>query len=229
MIYQSIQPSFYLKDYIREYLLLHFVLNENATVPIKPYPAIPEQGITLYVRGFILCSDPENNSIEKRPGTVIFGQPVARQNLQPSADYCMFNIRFQPGALYQLLKIPMNELVHKNIDAEAVLGKEIRELNERLGDNLSYPDMVKTVEAFLWKKFQQTRIDEHPSVVIPRLILGDPSSFNLDKMASLACLSASQFERTFIRQIGITPKFFARMCRFQQAYELKEKNRNWIG
>jgi transcriptional regulator GlxA family with amidase domain len=49
-------------------------------------------------------------------------------------------------------------------------------------------------------------------------------------MASLACLSISQFERRFIQQTGITPKFYTRINRFYQAYQIKEKNpkNDWL-
>ena len=43
-------------------------------------------------------------------------------------------------------------------------------------------------------------------------------------MAGLACLSISQFERRFIQLTGITPKFFTRINRFYNAYQLKDQN-----
>lgn len=36
-------------------------------------------------------------------------------------------------------------------------------------------------------------------------------------------MSPSQFERKFQRQTGVTPKFFSRICRFYQAFELKTR------
>ena len=223
MIYQSIQPSLHLRRYIREYLLLHFVLDEHTPVPVKPYPAIPEQGITFYVRGFLLCTHPDTNTVEKRPQTVIFGQPVARQNLHPSPEYLMFNVRFQPGVLYPLVKVPMQDLAHQNIDAEAVFGTEIGELNNYLSNAPTYAAMLNAVEAFLWKTFQQVNPSDHPSDGIAKYIQDHPHSVNINALSAQACLSLRQLERNFMRQIGVTPIFFARMCRFQEAFILKER------
>ena len=45
------------------------------------------------------------------------------------------------------------------------------------------------------------------------------------------CLCPKQFEKNFIQQIGIAPKFFARISRFNKAsFEKKENNKelNWL-
>ncbi len=40
----------------------------------------------------------------------------------------------------------------------------------------------------------------------------------------------AKFEKRFERQVGITPKYFARICRFYQAYELKDTRQDldWL-
>jgi AraC-like DNA-binding protein len=224
MIQRSFPPSPHLKKFIREYVLVHLEIDENIFVPVKPYPANPEQGITFYVKGFVTSFNPATRTTEKRPPVVIFGQPVSMQNLQPTHQYLMFDIRFQPGALFKLLRIPMTEFLHKNIDAELILGLEIRDVNDHLANTLNYDDMLSIVESYLWKKVKQQKDEYHPFEKIGPLIQESPQCFCLDKIASEACLSRSQFERKFQLQTGVTPKFFSRICRFYQAFELKALN-----
>jgi len=221
MIQQSFLPGPHLQKYIREYVLIHLEIDKNLEVPIKPYPANPEQGITFYVKGFVTSVDPVTSIAEKRPSTVIFGQPISRQNLQPTHEYLMLDIRFQPGALYNFIQIPLTEFLHRNIDAELVLGREIREVNEELADAPDYETMLAIVETYLWTKIRQINKANYPFEKIGQLIQDNPQSFSLKKMAKEACMSPSQFERKFQRQMGITPKFFSRICRFYQAFELK--------
>jgi len=230
MIFQFLQPSLYLRDFVREYLLFHFKVKSGTIVPVKPYHATAEEGIIFYVRGSLMCTQIENGVTEKRAETVIFGPSVSRQILHLPDEYLMFFVRLQPGILHQLFRISMNELVQKNIDAEVFFGKQVRELHEKLVNAPSYEVILNLIEDFLLKKFQQLSANLHPSSQIPKLILKDPSSFNLDKMASQACLSPRQFERIFLRQVGVTPKLFSRLCRFNQASELKERypNRDWL-
>lgn len=230
MIYKFLEPNLHLKEYIREYLLFHFVVDEKISVPVKPYPAVPEQGITFYIKGPLLSETTENSVIEKRAKTVIFGQPVFRQTLHLPNEYMMFNIRFQPGALFKLLRIPMTEFVHKNIDAESVFGKEIREVNEQLVNAENFSSMLPIIETFIYKKIKQIKVDTRPIDKIGRSIIDNPEDFELQKMAAMACLCPKQFERNFTQQIGISPKFFARISRFNKAFEKKENNKelNWL-
>ncbi len=82
MIQKSLRPGVHLQKYIREYVLIHLDIDNSLKVPVKPYPANPEQGITFYINGFVTSIDPITCIAEKRPSTVIFGQPVQMQNLQ---------------------------------------------------------------------------------------------------------------------------------------------------
>ena len=44
---------------------------------------------------------------------------------------------------------------------------------------------------------------------------------SLDVIAKQACLSTKQFYRRFTERIGISPKFFSRLARFNHAYQYK--------
>ena len=135
----------------------------------------------------------------------------------------MLDVRFQPGALYNFIQIPLTEFLHRNIDAELVLGREIREVNEELADAPDYETMLAIVETYLWTKIRQINKANYPFERIGRLIQDNPQSFSLKKMAREVCMSPSQFERKFQLQTGVTPKFFSRICRFYQAFELKTR------
>ena len=224
MIYRCCQPSAHLREYIRDYLLIHFEFNNLENTPVKPYPVCPKQGIIFYIKGTVVASIPKTGTLDKRAQTVIFGQPLMRQNLHLPKDYLAISVRFQPGALFKFLKVPMKEFLHKNEDAELVLGHEVCTLNDQLANAGSYENMLSFIEEFLWKKIQLLKENIHPVDKIGQLILKSPQQFSLDKFAREACLSASQLERRFVQQMGVPPKFYARICRFYQAYTMKQRN-----
>ena len=224
MIYRCCQPSIHLRDFIKDYLLIHFDFSNTETTPVKPYPACPKQGIIFYIKGAVVASNPQTGTSEKRAQTIVFGQPISRQNLHLPKDYLAISVRFQPGALFKLLGVPMTKLLQKNEDAELIMGQEIKLLNEQLANTTSYNEMLDLIEQFLWKKIRQLKNNIHPMDKIGQLLVDHPQSFTLDKIAKEACLSASQLERRFLQQIGVPPKFYARICRFHQAYVLKQRN-----
>ena len=223
MIYKTIQPGANLKAYIKDYLLLHFEFKNGDPIPIKPYPACPKQGIIFYIKGSVVSSNPSANTFEKRAKTVIFGQPLNRQNLHLPANYIAISVRFRPGALFKFLGIPMTEFLNKNIDAELVLGREITQVNDHMENVESYEEMVSVVETYLWERIRPIKERIHPVDKIGELIFENPQHFSLDEFAREACLSSSQLERRFVQQIGVPPKFFARVCRFYQAFVIKER------
>jgi AraC-like DNA-binding protein len=223
MICKRILPSPELSNFIKEYLTMHLVFDDASIIPpAKAYPVNPEEGIRFLVRGTLFSENPEAGITEKRPTITIFGQPNSRQNLYVSHEYLMFHIRFQPGGLFKLLGIPMDELVHQNIDAVLILGREVKEVQEQLEESKCYDAMLRILNNYFLKKIRQLKESNRPIDKIGQMILVNPQSFNLEKTAREACLSHRQFEKRFRMQIGITPKYYARICRFHQAYELKE-------
>jgi AraC-like DNA-binding protein len=224
MVYRSCQPSLHLRSFIKDYLLIHFEFEANKVTPIKPYPACPKQGIIFYVRGSVVSHTPGTGHIEKRAQTVIFGQPLLRQDLHLPADYVAISVRFQPGALFKFLQVPMTAFVHKNEDAELVMGHDVRDLQERLANTSSFDNMLSLIEAFLWNRIQLLKENIHPVDKIAQVIMFSSQKFSLDNFAREACLSVSQLDRRFIQQIGVPPKFYSRICRFYRAYLRKQQS-----
>ncbi|MFS8082924.1 MAG: helix-turn-helix domain-containing protein [Ginsengibacter sp.] len=230
MICKRILPSCELKTFIREYLTIHYVFEPDTNVPPKAYPVNPEEGIRFLVKGNLFSECPDFGTYEKRPTVTIFGQPNSRQNLFTTPEYLMIHARFQPGGLFKLLRIPMTKLVNQNFDAELILGHEIREVQEQLSEAESYDGMIMILNDYFQKKVGQLKKQGQPIDKIGQLILENPQNFNLERIAKEACLSHRQFEIRFAQQVGITPKYYARICRFYQAYELKEykPNLDWL-
>lgn len=233
MIHQFYNPVPALNGYIKNYLLLHFKFDRQAPVPPKIYPVSPEQGFTFYVRGCCVAETPELGFSEKRPRSVIWGQTLHKQYMKVNHndEYVMINVCFYPGALFKLFQIPMTEFLHKNVDAEAVFGRELWDTNEKLANAKTYTEMISIVNGFFVEKLRKlNHYWFHPIEKIPMFLMQNPNGFSLSKLAHDACLSNSQFERKFTQQVGITPKLFARICRFEQAYSLKQHfpNLDWL-
>lgn len=230
MIYRYRQPGYHLRNYIRDYVLAHFVIDANQSVPLKPFPAKPQGGIVFFIKGFLIANNSSLSITEKREQTLIVGQQEFRQTFQLSHEFLMIDVIFQPGALNKLLGIPMTEFLNKHIDAELLFGQEMRDVNEQLANTFCYETMFTIIEKFLSEKIKKIKNNLHPIDKIGQFILDNPNSFNLDSIANQACLSHRQFERRFVQQVGITPRFYQRMGRFRKAFELKLRRRQstWL-
>lgn len=222
MICKTVIPPPILQTYIKQYLVLHTKF-ASGVVPVKAYPVNPEEGITFVIRGSFSGKTLETGELKVRPRTNIFGLATSRQDLYLTSEYLMIKVYFISGCLYKLLRISMHEFLHQYIEGQAILGKEISEIEDQLEHATTYDELIQIIDSYFIKKVRQTKFSLEPIDKIGAMILANPSGFNLTKTANDACLSFRQFEKRFERQIGVTPKYFARICRFYEAYVLKEK------
>ena len=119
----------------------------------------------------------------------------------------------------------MVELDQNFHDAELFFGKEVQEIHDLLASASTYLAMITIIEQFLINKFKKLAPE---SIVdnIAACLLSDPTEFSLDGVAKQACLSIKQFHRKFTERIGISPKFFCRLSRFNHAYQYKNAHPN---
>ena len=124
----------------------------------------------------------------------------------------------------------MTEIVNQNIDASLILSNEITEIYEQLVECPDYYAMHTILNNYFLQKLKQFHNNIQPVDKIGALIFNNPQDFKLEKTATQACLSFRQFEKRFAELVGVTPKYFARVCRFYKAYELKELHQNldWL-
>lgn len=142
----------------------------------------------------------------------------------------MIKVGFQPGGLYRLLGIPMNELLSSDaFNGVDMLGPKLKDVNEKLQETVSFTEMKLIVETFLLNRVNKLKqalpIDE----VLP-LLIKQRGLIKIDQLASHACLSTRQFERVFQQRVGLAPKYFSRLVRFSQAWIMKEQQPkiSWI-
>jgi AraC-like DNA-binding protein len=221
MIFSCIAPSPVLRDFIRDYLIAHFRFDPEKSIPHKRYAPKPEQGITFFVRGRPSMVDPLTGEGRVAPPVAIFGQQMKRCNVHLEAEFLMFRVHFQPGALFRLLNVPLYEFGEEYFDAELVLSREVRDVSERLAIAQSYIEMVGVIEAYLVRSVARTTQKALPVDRAAVRLTMDPQHLSLDRLARQACLSPRQFNRKFTERMGVGPKLYGRLIRFQRAYLLK--------
>jgi AraC-like DNA-binding protein len=222
MIYRYIAPSPGLQEFVRDYLIAHFIFDKDQVIPFKPYSPKPEQTITFLPKGNLTIQNLLTGETRIAPKISISGQQVSRYNFYLSSEYLMFRIHFHPGALYRLLGIPLSEFTDTWFDAESVISCEIKEVNERLTNCPEYVQMIAVVEEYLLNKIKKLRSETHALDKVASCLYINPSRFSLDWLAMQSCLCQRQFNRKFIERMGVGPKLYSRVVRFYKAYQYKE-------
>ena len=178
-----------------------------------------------------------NNGVleEWQPRSALIGQPSCITNRQVGADFVLFQIVFQPGALFRLTGIPSCELTNVLVDAETIFPSEIQLVNERLSSAGNHLEMIDIVEDFLLylvrrQSGKSYRMSCLPIDKVGQFLLQNPTQFSLDWLADQACLSTKQFYNLFVQRMGISPKLYARIARFDQTVKLKnaQPQKDWL-
>lgn len=216
MVFSYIAPDPALGDFVRGYLIAHFVFDPGEPTPRKPYAPKPEQGITFFVKGRPSMVDPLSATVHHAPPVSIFGQQTSRCDVHLPAEFLMFRVHFQPGALFRALNVPLCGLDSSYFDAELVLEREVREVSEQLAAARSYREMVARVEAFLGHTLKRAKQQIHRVDRAARWLMGDARDPSIDWLAGQACLSPRQLHRQFTERIGVGPKLFSRVARFHR-------------
>ena len=180
-------------------------------------------------------NDPTNvlhyarNTVMKSPLAVVVGPQTYRRlemRLQGALD--TFVIAFQPDGIYRLFAVPTHELTDHDYEAHSVLGTAIDQLGERLGNATSFAERVRNVEEVLLPRALRCGGPDGISAAACGIILAGGRA-RIPSLAASAGLGVRQFERKFLHQVGMRPKLFARIARFEAALEYKAKfdSRSW--
>jgi AraC-like DNA-binding protein len=224
MVFSCIAPSPDLRGLVRDYLVAHFLFDPARPIPHKRYAPKPEQGITFFVRGRPTIVDPLTGEVQVAPPVAIFGQQMKRCNVHLAPEFLMLRVHFQPGALFRMLNIPLYEFGEDYFDAEPVLGREVREVSERVATARGYAEMVATVEAYLRRMVGRAKQKILPVDRAAARLTADPLNASREYLARQACLSPRQFTRKFTERMGIAPKLYSRLVRFHRAHQFKVEN-----
>jgi AraC-like DNA-binding protein len=129
----------------------------------------------------------------------------------------MFIIEFKKGMAYSFLNRPLTEITGRVVDGDLILDKSFIDLREQLLACSSVTQMFRVAEDALVRKFS-TRLSVNPFIEYSvNKIVFAPSSLTIKSIAAKTGFSSKHFIRIFTDNVGVAPKLFLRIIRFQRA------------
>jgi AraC-like DNA-binding protein len=142
----------------------------------------------------------------------------------PSAELILsgnvdaFTIVFLPGAFSILFGVPAVELTNGDFNGQEVLGQRIDELYGRLGEVSAFHDRVHVADGFL-TALRPATASVSAIVRTARAMIRNNGSVRISEIAHQTGLGLRQFERRFDQEIGVSPRLYARIIRFEAALQ----------
>jgi AraC-like DNA-binding protein len=205
MFQQFYLPHPALKEFVNNIMIHDVTFNTSEGLPNFSIPPLPEHCLMFYVKDASDAEDVVTNTKEALASSIVIGPHTNRHVITPGRNHLMIKVGFQPGGLYRLLSIPMNELLsQQSFNCVDLLGNQMNEVNDRLKYATSFIEMKTIVETFLIKCSGKLK-DALPIDRVLPLLIKERGLIKVDQLASQACLSIRQFERVFQQRIGLPP------------------------
>jgi AraC-like DNA-binding protein len=137
--------------------------------------------------------------------------------LDTSRRLCLAGVHFKPGGAFAFIASPLQELRNAIVPLDALWGGIAREFRERLGEAETDHERFTIMERVLLAQ-ARNRLHRHPAVRYAlREFARVPGAQSVARVATDVGLSQRRFVECFTREVGLTPKVFCRLRRFQAA------------
>lgn len=227
MTFQEFTPSPFLRLYVDRYWLVETFPSDLHPMEHILTPNGMDGLVWLFQteapQSFLNANGPQD-----LPACYGLIQPSYAWRLQIPTPCGIVGAFFKPGVLHRWLRYPMGELSGRPIDMEAIVGGQIVHLNEQMRNTAN--QRIELLESFLAKRLP---------VITPRLsyadyalqlIIQQQGNQSIQSMADQLRVSRQFLARQFDQQVGISPKHFGRVVRFNALHRLIACNKqpNWL-
>lgn len=215
----SCRPTAALRPFIRYYYQVAAISEVGAAV--QPVPARSPQAIEFTFGTPFEVKRLDRPDVRKAyPVALIGAQTYRRVDLVMRGNVDAFTIVFQPGGLSAMFSLPAATITNEDFDGEAVLGAWLGELARQLGDEISFAERVRIADRYLCARRPPAELASGISRAAKDLHVSG-GCLSVSELAQKAGLGARQFGRRFRDEIGIAPKLYARIVRFETALRCK--------
>lgn len=210
---QFIRPSEWLQPYVR----YCWILRSNDELDTLTFPiGCPQLIFHRRARFYI----PELESEQARFS--ISGQVNFPARIQSSDDVETIVVVFYPHAIATMFNIPVSSFYNEEIDGYALCDKSLNNLADDVLDADDSTEAVKMIEKWLLSRLEESVMYNFNRVGASLQHIFHDNTISVDSMAQLACLGRKQFERVFFNAVGMKPKEYSSIVRFQKSLWLMQ-------
>ena len=161
--------------------------------------------------------DPDDtNKMNRLSGCSVGGPHTRCFVIDSDEQVAVIGASFRPGGAVPFLKLPSDELHNQHIDLEDLWGNLARELRERALAAKSAQAKLRVLELALLER-AAGMFDGQPVVEYAvGTFLSQPETARITEVADRTGFSSRRFIELFKQHVGMPPKLFCRVRRFQK-------------
>jgi len=215
-------PSIALRPFIQFYVQAEVSLRDPLV--IRPIPARASPMIEFVFGDRFKVRYRDSRDEVTTPAVALVGMLTRpHATLLHQGTFHSFVIAFQVHGLTDLFGVPSSEITNHTYDADAVLGKPIRELEQCLGNCETFQQRVSVADHFFAERLKHAQAVDRMGFAADQ-ILSSSGKLSSAELAGQAGIGVRQFQREFSARFGASPKLFSRIVRFQNALDTKARS-----
>ncbi|MBZ5536656.1 MAG: AraC family transcriptional regulator [Acidobacteriia bacterium] len=172
--------------------------------------------ISLQERALRVYDREKTHQFQSFPASVVVGMQSEYSVIDTAAQASMIGVVFKPGGTSPFFKCPANELQEVHVPLESLWGAGAGVLRDRLLEAPAPADKFQILEQFLIHRAVRA-LELHPVVAYAlSQFQGAAPSKTISQVVDQTGYSARWFIQVFNESVGLTPKLFCRILRFQE-------------
>jgi AraC-like DNA-binding protein len=218
MFFQKYKPAWPLSDFVDV-----FWLYECYDVPHERERLMPDGTLELVINlreDRIRIYDPLDSSrFETIPGCVLSGPRSEFFVIDTEGTMSTMGVHFKPGGAFPFFKVPPLELSNQSVALECLWGAASAWLREQLLGAPTPAEKFLVLERCLLEQLTKP-LEKHPAVSFAiGEFFGRRQSPPVSYVAERVGFSQRRFIQLFGDEVGLTPKLFCRVRRFQSVIQ----------
>lgn len=221
MIYVSYRPGPPLNEFV-EYLWL--IQGGQAQRLEKILPSGTIELVVNLENNQIHIHDPQQPERYQRLSGAVFSGTYSRPFICNALQHqAIMGVHFKPGGAFPFLGADACELTNAHANLADLWGTSGLELRERLCTGSTPQERFRIMEAVLQSRLHNHNISQLPIKTVLKMMVSVGNRASLRQVSRELGFSQRRFIEIFSSLVGLTPKVFCRILRFQQARVLAEK------
>lgn len=218
MKFYSYIPAVPLSDFVAL-----FWLYEGYVQPHARERVLPDGSVELVVR----LAESESRVCEGEPGSdrtfrngVLAGARSEFLVIDTASQAAVVGVHFKPGGAFPFLPMPASELHNAVVALDDLWGATAAELRERLLAAPTAAAKFRILEETLRRQARRPLARHRAVAYALDELQRKRHARSISDVTDATGLSARRFIQVFSDEVGLTPKLFCRVRRFQQVLEL---------
>jgi AraC-like DNA-binding protein len=160
------------------------------------------------------------HQFQSLPASVVVGMQSEYSVIDTAPQASMIGVAFKPAGASPFFECPANELQGAHVPLESLWGAGADDLRDRLLEAQTPADKFRIFEQFLMDRAIRP-LELHPAVTYALNKFQEVAqSTTISQVVNQTGFSARRFIQIFNESVGLTPKLFCRVLRFQEVLRL---------